>query len=507
MAVSIQYSALEEAIKYFGKAEGNCSKYKKAAEEVIKTLEKMPEGEDCGYIDGILDKVKDKVNSAKDMEGRCKKIADKIANFTEYVKNQDKNAANSINTTITSAVGERSFFQKLGDYIYEGYVNFLDKIESMGPVGKLIAQGLRKAGDWIGEAMTKAYNWFKYGNGKYILNMLSAAKDVILAVCLVVAAVAVAVFTGPVWLVALSIVAIVAASIFLICQIADSKKKIDANTKAFSLGEDGNITAARYYGEISGISSDIAHHDYGGEEDNAKMESLGKTFDTVKTVSQVTASISTAVVSFASLGLTQTADGKTVVDLKRAFQGYKAKVLHSAGFNSNDYQTGGFDANKALNPMDKFFSTKNSSTFDTLMGKDRSTASKVISYTLDLTKWASNTEKVVSGVNTLANGGTSGFETVKTVMDVAGFVPFVDAFTGDAWKVIDGGSKIISNVITPQDTTVNPYIQQITHTVLPTTASPGAAVQKIASAISFERAGRAFENIANKIPRPMGAGA
>ena len=163
------------------------------------------------------------------------------------------------------------------------------------------------------------------------MNIINAVKGVFLALGVFVAAISAAVFTGPWWIVALSVVAIISSVVYVTCQIADSYAQIDENSKALSLSRDGNITAARYYGEIDGVKSYTEHYDFGDQATNDKIAGMAKTFDDVKAGSKIAASLSTAAVSIASLGLTQNANGETVFDFNRLLKGKSAKMLHDSG--------------------------------------------------------------------------------------------------------------------------------------------------------------------------------
>lgn len=437
--VSVYYSKIEELAK---EANSVAKELREYVDEIHGLERKLSSGDiaaydNKGYISCALDEAKRKAGIAGDRANDYSRFSKALMNLCETSKECDESAARSVERVFDAYIGQRTWFQKIGDLLYSNYINFLDKLSGFGPIGEFIADNLKKAKDWIDNGIYKIMNWFKYGDGKYIFNAFMAIVDVAVAIGLFVAAVAAAVSTGPVWLIIVGIVGVVAGSIFLVQQAADSATKIEENAKAYALQRGGNLTAARYYGEIDGFESKTTHYDYGNSTDNEVLERLGKVWDVTKTTSKTVATVCTMLSNIASLGLVENANGETVLDFKRAAEAYKWKKGTDAGFYSNDYQDGGFDANKSLNIFKKVFGHSNEKVFNKI-GLDNG-----IGKVIDGAKSISTMDKIRTSYEKLSVGNLTPYEKVDKTLDIINNIPFVDAFTGDFWKLFSAPIKVV----------------------------------------------------------------
>ena len=432
--VLINYNQLEELAAESNLIAKGLNEYREEmyALEAELSANSIAAYDNKGYIVGALEEAKKKARFADEKADHYKQFSTKLTNLHTTSKECDSLAATNVANVFDAYIGQRSWLQKVGDFIYGEYVNFLDKIAGTGPIGEFIANCLKKASDWIDNEANKVVNWFKYGGGKYILNTILAITDTLVAVGVFVAAFAAAVFTGPVWLAVVGVIGFAAASVFLVQQTVDSETRIIENAKAYHLQEEGNLTAARYYGEIDGLKSKSTHYDYGNKSDNDRVEKLADIWDDTKTIAKTTASVCTVISSAANLGLVEDANGKSVVDFKRAFEGSAWKKSYDAGFYSNDYNTGGFDAGKALNIPKKIFGSSNQK----ILGNNG------IAKVLDGAKTISTINKMASSYEKLSNADLTAYEKVDKTFDIIGNIPIIDSFTGDIWKLISAPVKI-----------------------------------------------------------------
>lgn len=465
-AVVIKYSTVERAADHAQKASKRMTSYTHDMDGTIRSLSNLPGTDDAGYVSTALSLARTKRDNAEREAKRYHKLSDSLKSFVKYAKAQDKNAAESISLTVSSYVGERSFWQKIGDAIYDGYVNFLDHVESLGPFGKALAQAIREGVTAVGNWKRKISNWFKYGDGKYIWNIIDGVKDIILAIGAVALAIA-AIVTGPVWLVVVGVLGVIFTTIWAIQQITDQCVKIDQNAKAWSLSGykteygDGNPTAARYYGDIGGVEDVINKYDHGGAAENAAMNAFAEIYGKAKTFNKVVGSTCTLVATVGAGGLTEGADGSQVFSLKRGLKSYFFKSARDSGALSNAYQTGGYDVGKGANIFSKIFNHKYTKTFTKLSGGEKATIITIIGGAFDLTKTFSTLEKVHGGIEYFHNGGGSGYESVEKFMDIAKNVPAFDAWTGDGWSLVDGGKKLFTETFFPAHKGPNGYLQYV----------------------------------------------
>ena len=434
----INYSKTETLASQASKVSKELKSYSQEIGELELKLSDgaVTELDNWGYVSAALSEAKKKASIADEKAGVYSRFSAALTSLCTTAKQSDSLAAANIERIFDARIGERTIFQKIGDFLYETYINFLDKVSSFGAVGKNIADFIKNGTDWLENAFERAKNWFKYGLGKYVYNIIMAGVDVCVAIGVIVAAMGALVVTGPAWLAAIGIVGIIASCAFMLMQTKDSCVAVEENVKALKLTNDGNITAARYYGEIKGVKDKTTHYDYGDSTDNAVMEALGEEWDSAKTVMKTTATVCTFVSGFGKLGLTQNANSETVFDFDRAVEEYKYKMLHDAGFNSNDTQNGGFSMGTGFNPIKKVFSNKYEKILNGIgcggSGKG-----------LDAAKSWSKIDKMVKAHGKLKKGGLSTYETIDKGLDILGNLPFVDSFTGDIWKFVSSTKSTI----------------------------------------------------------------
>ncbi len=439
--ITIKYQALEDAAGEAKTLSKDLRSYADDMDSVTKSLSDLPGSDSRGYVSSALSIARKKAQDASDASYKYSNFSEKLKNMSSYAKEKDKNAASGIQMTVESYVGERSLFQKLKDGLYEGYVNFVNRLENSGPLGKLLAEAIRKGVDGIGSISRKVINFFKYGDGKYWLNIFDAVKDALLAVGVLASAI-IAFVGGPAWLVVIGVVAIVAGTIYLVQQVTDSIIRLDENFKSLDLSEGGNITAARYYGEIEGVKDKTTHYDYGDSEENNAIEKFGENYDKAKKINKMTAKTLTAFENFFAGGLVVNPDGtkSNNFDFSQAVKNILHKKKGDSGF-----EAGGYNVDKGWNPIHKIISHKY---------EDYGVLPKIA---LDGSKTVDNIEKIFKGVNDLRTGDLSVYDTADKAMDIAGKFPFIDSYLGDIWNTIKNG-KTLGDIFFPKKVeTVNPF--------------------------------------------------
>lgn len=441
--IVINYNKLDDAADYAEKGIKRCKKYIDDLENVQKKLTSgdIRDVEDNGSVNTALNLARRKMEEAQSFKSTFTECAKAINNTKVTVKEKDRAAASNINTIMNAYLGRRGILSKAKEFMYRQYTCFLDKIGGMGELGKKIKEFIKNIEVGFDGWLEKAKDWFKYGNGKYVANILDGLKNVVLATAGLIVAAA-AFVTGPVWLTVVGVVGVVASGIYLVCQMVDTSIQVDQNTKAYALGKEGNVTAARYYGDIDGFGEWTKRHDVGGKIANGIAEGTGMVHDGVKAVSKFTAKVCSMVSGFAKLGVTTNAQGETIVDWNRAKMGYKYKMVHDAGFNSNDYQTGGFSLKTAFSPesfVKKIFSSKTVKAVS-----DQGAVVKGFAYVADTLKTFDNIQDIKKGVVTLSKPDSSMYDKIGAFMDTAGKAPIVDSFGSDLWDLVDGVKKLFT---------------------------------------------------------------
>lgn len=436
----INYSKTEALASQASKVSKELKSYSQEIGEMERKLSDgtVTEFDNWGYVSAALTEARKKASIADEKSSVYSRFSTALTNLCTTAKQSDSLAAANIERIFDARIGKRTIFQKIGDFIYNSYINFLDKVSGYGELGKKVADFIKNGTDWLENAFERVKNWFKYGVGKYVYNIAMAVVDTLTAFASIVGAVAVLTAGAPAWFAGIALIGVACFTAHLFMQAEDSSIAIEENIKALSLAKDGNTTAARYYGEIEGFKDKTTHYDYGDSEDNAIAEKNGELYDGTKTVLKKVGTICTTVAGFANLGLVETANGEKDFNFMQAIKGWGDKAKDKIGITNAD-QNGGV-LGQGFNPFKGIFKNKNEKTLTDLgFGKG-------IGKVLDGAKAWSKTDKAFDAYSKLKEGGLSGYETVDKGMDVIGVLPAVEAVTDDIWKLISSQVKIVQTL-------------------------------------------------------------
>ncbi len=302
--VTINYSKFEQAADHARSLSKQLSSYSADLDRRVRSALGSLSGTDPrGYVASAMDNLRKKTNELNDRSLAFSSFAGDVMDLISKAKDADGRVAASIKSTASSYIGERSWFQSACDWVYNTI--FVDWANS-NPVARFLANCAKSTVNWLGGAASRAYDWFKHGDGKYWWNIGAAIVGAIAAIAGVITAAAAIVSAGCVAALVLAVVGLVAASIGTIITIGNAFVKVYNNAKAL---QEDNPGVSRYLGDISGISDAIDKYDMGSKEDNENWEMTGRVIDTTKVVCDVVG----IVTSFANLGAVKSdMTGRTV---------------------------------------------------------------------------------------------------------------------------------------------------------------------------------------------------
>lgn len=358
--VYIHYSTLDDAINKSKKARSEISGYIEEIKKKITTpISNLNGADSSGYASTASTLAWQKISNLTDKASRFVSFEDSVRNFSSFAKNKDKYVSGQIETVASMYVKERTWYQKAGDWLYNTFCvdipNKFDWTRSFFDCAK------RVFGD-IGDALEKVHDWFKYGDGKYILNITLSVLGTVAAIGGAIAAICAIPFTGGATIpIVIGCIGAAAASVGAVITTVNSVTSITQNAKALSLSgdvfdaNDGNPGAARYYGNTSKLSDYWKKNDMGDEATNKGFEKAGKIIDTTKTVADVTS----FVCSIASLGNVhdyRIKNGNADINIRyngdKWYKGYsftydniKRNIMHDMGFKIS---SGKLDGGKAF---------------------------------------------------------------------------------------------------------------------------------------------------------------
>lgn len=452
--VTITYSKIKDAAKEAQSAANYYEDFSSELSNKVYNKLSISYGSDSrGYISSARNTVYNKV---KDLNSKKKKYSDlskSLYDLKERVQGYETSAKNAVTRIATDELElkNRKWYQKVGDWIYGTIcVDFLNSNPITRGLGNIIKSGL----DYFDYGFDKAIDWFKHGNGKYVLNIALSVLGVVAAIAGTIGAIALCVATGGAAVPLL--VAAIASTIGTIMTTVDSVVSIINNIKALNVASKGNCDPgrARYYGNISGVSSAIGKYDMGGKTANDVWNAFGIGYEVTHTAADITAIVAG---SIGSAGLTETKvvdkAGRVSVEVKydpnKVKMNYGNYIKEKFGFR----QTNGkwkFDAKYAFGKDSKGTTkridilkskaTRDGMGYSYKQYKGYKKVLKVIKTPSKIKGYADNYEKierVISGKDKINNIDDAYKKVIKPILKT----------TGDSGRIITSPIKVINDTV------------------------------------------------------------
>lgn len=472
--ISINYSSLEDSIKKANKTASYLNEYISDMNSIAQECEGLDGSDPKGYVSVAAELARQKSRQAAKEKAAYSQFSKQLSELETLAKEKDQAVEKNIDVTVSDYVGKRTLGQKIGDFIYSRYVNFVNGVASLPGVGKYIAQGIRTAGNWISDQAVSCYNYFKYGDGKYIWNEIKSVAGVLVAAAgIVISALSVAAAT-PV-LVGFAVAGVLFGAVYAVCKFGDMMATVEENEKARGLAkqyrnstedkdewwdtsnDEGSITAARYYGSVSGVKDWINKTDFGDKTTNKIMGGVGVTYNVIEEIAKIGSTICNITVSVGNAQYVKTADGtwakyasgKTIPKDGTFFQNIRTSYLEKVGYKFkrtkvfNKYAKTNGKMTIIDHDYSKAFKIKFFDGYGEKFAKAGIEVSGGTLAVLDASKIVKNLDGLASNIETLHKWDRDGTNSVDDAYDAfeAGFdifsnFEFFDAAWGDGNKVI-----------------------------------------------------------------------
>ncbi|MBQ2943224.1 MAG: hypothetical protein IJD93_00795 [Ruminococcus sp.] len=284
--IYIHYGNLQDSIDRSKKVRTQISGYVEEIKKRITTpISNLSGSDSVGYASTASSLAWQKINALNDKASRFSAYESSISGLISTAKSKDKNVSSQMETIAGLYIEKRTWYQKVGDWAYN---TFCVDLANNWEWTRDFADAAKWIQDKVDNSIEIIKDWFKYGDGKYILNIVTAIGSV----CVAIAAIIAIPFTGGATIpVVIGAIATVVSSVIV---VVNANAKIEANMKALSLSgnvfddNDGDPGAARYYGNIDKLSEKWNRTDMGGKEANDFYKVAGKVVDTTKVVADTT---------------------------------------------------------------------------------------------------------------------------------------------------------------------------------------------------------------------------
>lgn len=329
--IRIHYASLEATITDSQRVRSKISDYVEQIKGKVRTpISDLPGKDPSGYASTASSLAYQKITAMTEVSSRYVTYENTIGTFIATAKQKDLYVSNQIETQAATSLEERNWFQRAADSIYNFFcVDLANKwgwTQTVSDVSKFIR-------DRMNDCTGRIRDWFKYGDGKYYGNILSAVGGAVLAVAALIGAIVSLPVTGTAAII-LGVISIICSTVSMVITLYNSQAQILANVKALQLSDE-HPGAARYYGNISSVSDKWEKTDMGGKAANKFYDVTGHVIDGVKVV----ADIGKFAVDILSFGLVKDLrftknhqQGYKDVPLDFSYQNVKRNVLNKMKF-------------------------------------------------------------------------------------------------------------------------------------------------------------------------------
>lgn len=324
--VKIDYSKLEDAArdaKTLSEYYDNCSV--DLTNKVSNKLNINSGNDAKGYIGSAQSAVSKQI---KILNGKYSKLSKDIYSTQSSIQNHEINAKKNVTKIATDKLGlnDRKWYQVAGDWIY-GTV-CVDLV-NMNPLTRGIGNLVKRGRSYLRNKFDKVVDWFKHGNGKYILNIATSVLGDAIAIIgtysAIVLAAGATVASGGVALPLL--IAAIASGVGTAMTIGDSFFTMYNNAKALNNSTDPG--RARYYGNIDGFSSAVKKYDLGDKSQNDIWNNVATGYDTTHTIADITSFVAGGI---GKAGLTESEGVRTIYDKTKVKDNLSNTFKEKIGF-------------------------------------------------------------------------------------------------------------------------------------------------------------------------------
>lgn len=447
--IYIHYGNLEDSVKQSQKVRGEIADYVSEIKKRITTpISSLSGSDSAGYASTASSLAWQKINSLNTKATRFETYEKAVNGLVATAKAKDNHVSTKIDSLASMYIEERTWYQKAGDWIYN---TFCVDLANKWDWTRDFTDAAKWVGDKIGNGVEKIADWFKYGDGKYVWNIVTSVVASIAAIAGTIAAIVAIPFSGGATIpIVIGCIGATATAIGSVITIVNSASKIKGNAKALSLSgdlldsDDGNPGAARYYGNISTLSSEWEKTDMGGQKANDFYEGFGKAIDTTKVVADTTA----FVCNIASLGNVKDYRFKNPNDHVKGYSftwdNIKKNLRAEMGLNVTK---GGFKTKTPFSPVKSFFAKNYNKSFmlnDTMVISEGTF--KVFKGVKIFKNVADTWENLSTLDNNLSKSDWTATEVGETVESITGLGKF-SKFTSIYDKFGTKGGKTISSWI------------------------------------------------------------
>ncbi|MBQ3782964.1 MAG: hypothetical protein II838_05875 [Lachnospiraceae bacterium] len=303
-----------------------------------------------GYVSSAQQCITNKQNDLQGKRQQWIDLSDNLGKFLQYLKDTDDNVVKIFSSTSSSYVnysGIGGFFNRIGDSFYNTFA--VDWANSNGFTRTIFDWGKSVADD-VSYYKKQAEDWFKHGNGRYVLNIVgSVALTTVAVVGTVIAFIGIPFSGGSSAVIAVGCIGTIASGISAVISACNTYWTIKENNQALSI--EGDPAMARFHGDVSKYSDYVEKTDFGSAEANQKAAKTAQRLNTTQAVADVVSVGCTMATTFGTKSV-------RVVDKTDKVKNIKKFDISPSNVKTNVLKTFGFKVDKTAVVVDEAGITK-----------------------------------------------------------------------------------------------------------------------------------------------------
>lgn len=287
------------------------------------------------YVSNAQADISDKIDQLEVVKTQWIDLSKTIDSFLKYVKAKDEKAVSIFKATSEQYTKKDSlagFFNYIGDGLYG---LFAVDLANCNGFTRTIADWGKKKMDDLSSVIQDANDWFRHGDGRYVLNIVGSAALTLAALAGTVIGFLGIPFTGgSSAVIIVGCVGTIASGVAAGISAYNSIYTIKENVNALSITDDPGT--ARFHGDVSKYSDYVKKTDFGSKEINEKEAKKAKTIDTVHAVAEGVSFVTSVATTFGTkkvvTGVDEFGDDIVKTSFDFSSSNVKKNVLKTFGF-------------------------------------------------------------------------------------------------------------------------------------------------------------------------------
>lgn len=284
-AIALHYKTMDNTCKHLETAAGKMEGYaSKLQAKVINAIGNLPGRDHESHAYNALNSASWHKNGVDSASIAARKLRSNIIDLKEYAKDSEKRVVQGFKIVIREYKKGQGFLRQFADF----WIGVWDRFSQNNAITRFLNNAFKVIGVKLSEYKNIVLDYFKYGKGKYIFNIVKDIALVAITIGAFIVAIASIPASGGLTLpIVIAGIGVIAKGTKVMTAVVDLPYSLEANIKAYQY-HDTDRGAASYLSKIDGVSEYVRRTDMGSAERNEQLEKAAKAVDVVDFAADIT---------------------------------------------------------------------------------------------------------------------------------------------------------------------------------------------------------------------------